>query len=1010
MKLKFDYVSKCLLMSLFFVGLSSLAFGQRTISGTVTDAENGETLIGASVLVRGTSTGTITDIDGSYRLTVPDGNNEVEFSYTGYTSQSVTLGATNVIDIALSPGTLLDEVVVVGYGTQKAKEVTSAIASLDTDDFNVGNVNDPTQLVQGKVAGLSIVKAGSDPNGATTIRLRGLSTLGANTSPLIVIDGVIGASLETVDPNDIASIDVLKDGSAAAIYGTRASSGVIIITTKKGTAGAPRVEYNGYVSSESISRSVAVATPEEFAKYRPGSDRGSSTNWLDEVTRNGISHAHNLSISGGTGSTTYRASVNYRDINGIGTYSGFEQLNGRLGVTQKALNDRLTLSIDATATNRDASYSLNEAFRYASTYNPTAPTTIESELDPLYDVYGGYYQELNFDYFNPLAIVEQSTNQGNLRDYLISGRATYELMDGLSASVFYSSLRENDAFGEYYLKDAYFRGTNRNGIAKRVDQIKDNQLFELTGNYDVDFGNNSLSFLAGYSYQDFNFSELFVEAGNFISDDLTFNRFDAAQDFADARATVRSSRNSYKVIAFFGRVNLNLDDTYFLSASVRQEGSSRFGENNKWQLFPGVSAGVTLSNLFDVNGIDNLKLRVGYGETGNLPNESYLSFLRFEPQGSFFYNGGFVPAYAPTRNANPDLRWETKGEFDIGLDFALGDYLVTGSFDYYNRRTRDLLYEVVVPVPPNLAPTTWANLEDVVLLNQGFEATVGLNIGDEGGSFFWHPSLVFSTYNTILDTLDVTDPTYAFFSSGNSFKDPLTSPGAPGLNNNPTVAVFAGQELGQLWGPQFVEVGDDGEFVFADLNGDGTLDANNDGVVDEEDKQVIGNGLPDFSLGFANSFSFGNLDVSFFLRGDFGHDLANFYRTFYEPLGSRSIDNLVITEYFDENLTATPQFSSYYVEDASYVVLDNASISYTFDLPETSNIRNFRVYVSGQNLFWITNYTGVDPTPRYADPGSADNGGRPSREFNASPLAPGLDRRTTYFNSRTILFGINVGF
>ncbi|MBR9922268.1 MAG: SusC/RagA family TonB-linked outer membrane protein [Bacteroidetes bacterium] len=1006
MKLKFDYLSKCLLLCLFFVGLSSLAFGQRTITGTVTDAENGEPLIGASVLVRGTTTGTITDIDGSYRLTVPEGNDEVEVSYTGYTASVIELGAANVLDVALAPGTLLDEVVVVGYGTQKAKEVTSAIASLDTDDFNVGNVNDPTQLVQGKVAGLSIARPGGDPNGSSTIRLRGLSTLGANTSPLIVIDGVIGASLETVDPNDIASIDVLKDGSAAAIYGTRASSGVIIITTKKGQEGAARVEYNGYVSAESVSRRVPVASASEFAQYRPGSDRGFSTNWLDEVTETGISNAHNLSISGGSASTTYRASVNFRDINGIGLNSGFDQLNGRLGITQKALNDRLTLSIDATATNRDASYGLREAFRYATTYNPTAPTQIQSETDPLFDTYGGYYQEVNFDYFNPLAIAEQSTNIGNLRDFLVSGRADYKLVEGLTAGVFYSALRENDAFAEYYQKDAYFRGINRNGLAKRVDQIKESQLFELTGNYDLEFGNNGLDVLLGYSYQDFEFSELFVEAGNFISDDLTFNRFDAAQDFADARATVSSTRNNYKVIAFFGRVNLNFDNTYFLSASLRQEGSTRFGANNKWQMFPGVSAGVTLSNLFDVSGIDNLKLRVGYGETGNLPPESYLSFLRFEPQGSFFYNGGFVPALAPSRNANPDLRWETKGEFDVGLDFAFGDYFLTGSVDYYNRRTRDLLYQVVVPVPPNLAPTTWANLEDVVLRNSGFEATLGLNVGEEGSSFYWNPSLVFSTYNTILDTLSVEDPTFAFFSSGDAFKDPLTAPGAPGLNDDPTTAVFPGQELGQLWGPQFVEVGEDGEFVFADLNGDGMVAD----IVGEEDKQVIGNGLPDFSLGFANTFSFGNLSLSFFLRGDFGHDLANLYRVFYEPLGSRSIDNLVITEYFDENLTATPKFSSYYVEDASYVVLDNASLSYTFDLAEDSAFDKLRLYVTGQNLFWITNYSGSDPTPRYADPGRADNGGRYEREFNPSPLAPGIDRRNSYFNSRTILFGVNVGF
>ena len=705
----------------------------------------------------------------------------------------------------------------------------------------------------------------------------------------------------------------------------------------------------------------------------------------------------------------YRASVNYRDINGVGIVSGFNQLNGRLGITQKAFNDRLTLSLDATATNRDANFGLNEAFRYASTYNPTAPVFFEDETNPLYDTYGGYYQEVNFDYFNPLAIAEQSSNLGVRRDVLVSGRATYELIDGLDVSAFYSVLRENDSYAEYYNKDAFFRGINRNGLARRTEERKQSDLFELTGTYNMEFGNNSLQILGGYSYQDFDFENVFVEAGNFISDDLTVNRLDAAQDFADARATVNSTRNNYRVIAFFGRANLNIDNTYFLSVTARQEGSSRFGANNKWQLFPGVSAGVTLSNLFDVSGIDNLKLRAGYGETGNLPPESYLSLLRFEPQGSFFYNGGFVPAYAPTRNANPDLKWETKGELNVGLDFALADYFVVGSVDYYNRRTRDLLYEVVVPVPPNLAERTWANLEDVVLRNQGIEVSLGLNIGN-GENFSWNPNIVASTFKTILDTISVDDPTFAFFSSGDAFFDFATSPGAPGLNNNPTIAVYPGQELGQIYGPVYAGVDDNGDFIFEDLNGDGTTDADGDGIVDEEDKTTIGNGLPNFSIGFNNSFQFGNLGLSFFIRGDFGHDLANMYRVFYEPLGSRSIENLVVTEYFDENLTATPQFSSHYVESADYVVLDNATLSYTFDMPEESSFNNLRLYVTGQNLFWITNYTGVDPSPRYADPGSADNGGRPSREFNASPLAPGLDRRTTYFNSRTILFGVNVGF
>ena len=352
MKLKFDYFTRCLLLLLVATGMSSLAMAQRTIKGTVTDAQSGDALIGANILVLGTSSGTITDIDGTYELQVPEGTTQIEFTYTGYASQRITLGAGNVYDVALSAGALLDEVVVVGYGTTTRKEVTSAVSSVKAEDFNQGQVNDPLQLVQGKVAGLQISQPGSDPNGEATVRLRGLSTLGANTEPLVVIDGVIGASLQTVDPNDIASIDVLKDGSAAAIYGSRASSGVILITTKRGVGGKTAVDYNGYVTMEAIARQVQSTDASEFLSLREqayrhfnpnasdadvssfvsGLNKGANTNWMDEVTQTAISHVHNLSMSGGVGQTTYRAAFNYRDIEGIGINSGFNQLNGRLNL------------------------------------------------------------------------------------------------------------------------------------------------------------------------------------------------------------------------------------------------------------------------------------------------------------------------------------------------------------------------------------------------------------------------------------------------------------------------------------------------------------------------------------------------------------------------------------------------------------------------------------------------------------------------------------------------------
>lgn len=1002
MKLRNDYFLKSLLL-LMSLTVSMAAWSQRTITGKVTDETTGDVLIGANILVVGTSTGTVTDIDGTYSLSIPEGATELEFSYTGYTNRRVAIGTANVMDIALSPGQVLDEIVVVGYGTQKAKEVTSAVTSVKAEDFNGGNVNDPTQLIQGKIAGLNIAKAGGDPNGGTTIRLRGLSTLGSNTQPLIVIDGTIGASLNSVDPSDIESVDVLKDGSAAAIYGTRASSGVILITTKKGRKGDAKVDYNGYASSESIARQVQTTSAAEFAELRPNSDRGFETDWVDEVTRTGISHVHNLSLSGGIGSgTTYRASLNYRNIQGISLQSGFQQFNGRLNLTQKALDDRLTFTANLSSTRRDANFGVVEALRYAVLYNPTAPVRFSDPNHPLFDKYGGYYQEENFDYFNPVAINEQSANLGKSNDLLMSGRLDYELIPGLTVSGFYSQLRTTFQGRQYYKKQAYFRGFGRNGQARANDDNSNIQLFEATANYTKDFGKLNLTILGGYSYQESRFDGIGINAGDFISDDISFNALAFSQEIPKGRASFYSYQNSNKVIAFFGRVNFNFDDTYFLMASLRREGSTRLGENKQWGVFPGVSAGVTLSNLIDVAGLNNLKLRVGYGETGALPPSDGLSKLRFGQSGSFFFNGAFVPAYAPNQNPNPDLKWEVKGEFNAGIDFALMDYKLTGSLDYYTRRTRDLIFPVNVPVPPNFAGTTQANLEDVELRNTGFEASIGYLL--DKGKFSWEPRLVFSAYNTVLDTVDIDgEANFKFFASGGFFLPNSTSPGAPGLNDNPTIIVQPGESLGQLYGLIYEGVGDDGKFIFRDINGDNQING--------DDRTIIGDGLPDFSLGFQSSFRYANWDFNFFLRGDFGHDLANMYRVFYEPLGtgSREIDNIVKTDFFNENLRANPQFSSYYVEDASYIALDNATLGYTFNLGEKSKFSKIRLYLTGQNLFFITDYTGVDPSPRYGDPGESDNGGdTPLGAGN--PLYPGLDRRNIYFRTRTITFGLNLGF
>ncbi|NJL76631.1 MAG: TonB-dependent receptor plug domain-containing protein, partial [Saprospiraceae bacterium] len=381
----------------------------------------------------------------------------------------------------------MDEVVVTGYGTAKAKEVTSAITSIKAEDFNKGNISDPTQLLQGKVAGLTISRPGSNPNGGFNIRLRGLGTLGANTQPLVIIDGVLGADLNTVDPNDIASIDVLKDASAAAIYGTRGGSGVILITTKSGQAGKTTVNYEGFVSADLLDRYQEVLSPDEFRNFAGGTsgslrgtDLGSSTEWFDEITEVGVSQVHSLSVSGGSKNTTYRASGNFRSVNGVAKKTGFERLNGRLNVSQKALNDRLKLDFNYTTTAIDQQLGFDEAFRYATIYNPTAP--IRSN-DPAFARYDGYFQQTLFDYFNPVAIIEQNTNEGEVRNSIASFRGTFTLLDGLDVSASFAQERKDFTRRTYYDKNSFFRGTDRNGLAEQRNEKNLNDLFELTANY-----------------------------------------------------------------------------------------------------------------------------------------------------------------------------------------------------------------------------------------------------------------------------------------------------------------------------------------------------------------------------------------------------------------------------------------------------------------------------------------------------------------------------------------------
>jgi len=979
---------------LFSFAVSLAVAQQRTVTGTVTSATEGP-LVGVNIVVQGTTTGLATDINGNYSIVVPGPQSVLVFSYIGYNPQSVTVGNQNKIDVVLEPAvSALGEIVVTGYSQQRKKEITSSISNVKSDEFNKGYVNRAEQLIVGKVAGLSISKPGGNPNEGYNIRLRGLNTVGANTQPLIVVDGVIGASLENVDPNDIESMSVLKDGSAAAIYGTRGSSGVIIVTTKKGKKGTSVIEYNGYVTTEMVAKSTPVMNATEWralsAELGAGTDFGYDTDWFKETTQNAISHVHNLSISGGNESSSYRASINYHNAEGVILNTGFQQLNGRINFTQKAMNDKFTLDVNLGATDKIARYGFDDAFRYASVYNPTAPVR---SADPAYQIYDGYFQQVLYDYYNPVQILEQNKYDGKDRLLLLAVKGTYQIMKGLSVDAFYSRQNANYLRGRYYDKNSYWVGRDRNGLAARSFDINMTQLFESSLRWTGDIApSTNLNAVGGYSYQDFQYEGSSAEGGDFLTDAFTYNNLGAALDFANGIGDISSYKNSNKLIAFFGLLNLNIKDIWFISASARYEGSSRFGADNKWGLFPALGGGVDLASFINNEAVNVLKFRASYGVTGNQPDDSYLSLLRLGPSGNFFYNGEFVPGYAPVSNANPNLKWEKKKEFDAGIDFAFLNSKLYGSVDYYTRTTTDLLFEYEVPVPPNLYTRALVNLGEIK--SSGLELSLTWDAVQK--SDFTYSITLTPSYNLVNKLVSLSG-TYNGAELSYGTRD-LGGMGAPGQSAVPLVRAEEGKPIGQLWALEYKEIDEDGNLIFQDLN--------NDGTIDPLDRKVVGHGLPKLLIGFANNFTYKNWDLSIFFRGVFGHDLINSYRAFYEvpqmiksynlPKTAKDMKNPTSGVYLNNS---SGVLSSYHVENGDFVALDNMSFGYNFKLPAGGQFSKIRLYLAGNNLFYLTGYKGVDPNPRYGD-----------IEDNNNPLVPGVDRRNTWFRTRSVTFGANIVF
>jgi len=890
----------------------------------------------------------------------------------------------------------LEEKVNIGYGTLKKKEVTGSVSGVNYDKFNKGNIQNPLQLIQGKLAGLDISKPGGDPNGSYYLRLRGLNTIFANTQPLVVIDGIIDAGVNNVDPNDIESITVLKDGSSAAIYGTRSSNGVILVTTKKGKPGTVFTDYNVYTTVERVAKNEPAMNATEWkalsAEIGSGTDYGTSTDWFKEIEQTALSQVHNISMSGGTDKTSYRASVNYRQGDGVEINTGYNKLNGRFNISQKVFKDKLTLDLNMSATERQSRYGFSEAFKYASIFNPTAP--VKSD-DPAYTKYDGYFQQIFFDYYNPVSILKLNKNEGKNRIMNLSLKGTYEITKGLSIDALYSLQNSGDLTGIYYSKADYWEGINRNGLASRNADNYATKLFESTMHYSGDISSSlNISAFGGYSYQDFTNEGFYAQGGDFLTDDFTYNNLAAALEFKNGKGTVTSYKNSNKLVAFFGRVNLNINGIWFFSASARYDGSSRNGSNNKWGLFRSLGGGIDLTRALNIRFMDYLKLRLDHGITGNQLAESYLSLQIMGPQGNTYQNGIFAPSYSPISNANPDLKWEKKGDFNLGLDFSIIKSRLSGSWDIYSSTSKDLLYQYNVPVPPNLYYTAWMNIGK--MKSSGIELTLNYNIIKKTDFSYsitlTHTHNLKNTLVSLSGNYNGTDLQYGINYIGDM--------GSPGMCCQTLIKSEEGKPIGQLNAYVYDGINENGQIILKDQNGDG--------YISQSDWAVVGNGLPDYLMGLDNEFTYKNWDFNIFFRAVFGHSLVNSYRGFYEVPSYISSYNLPKTAADMRNpttgklLTTTSGIlTDKDVENASFVSLDNFSLGYNFDLSEGSQFRKIRIYLAGNNFFYITSYKGPDPNPRYTDPYW--------QPIN-NPLIPGVDRRETWPRTRSFTFGANFAF
>lgn len=980
---------KRVLLSSALLLVSTLTFAQSKVSGTVKDA-NGEPLIGVSVMEVGTNNGAVTDMNGNYTLNVKPGA-KLKLSYIGFTSKTIKASGNSQI-VLDEDNTALNEVVVVGYGTMRRKDVTSSITTVKAEDLNQGVFTDPGQMLQGKVPGL-VVSSTADPNGSPTITLRGASTLRTGAmSPYYVVDGIPGVDISIVSPEDIESIDVLRDATATAIYGSKAANGVIIITTKKGAEEKTNVSYNGYVAFDNILKKYDVCTADDLRQYAKDNnitlkDGGANTDWQDEVLRTGISHNHNVNISGGNGSTNYMISADLRKREGVIKMTGFDRFNVRSLVSTKTLKDHLTVSLGANMMygKHFGVPSGNEGASVLDAMNYYSPTNAIKNADGTWTVGSGSKN------YNPLALMEENKSETVWKRNQFVGKTALELWKGFVWSVNYSWSNYQSTYSAYNTRNSQLEGIgNKNGQATRNTYFGREQTFETYLNYDFKVGKSKWGLMGGYSWEEKKNNDGFgLSVEGYYNDDLGWYNMSYAQTILGVQNSVQSGYlEKVRNISFYGRVNYSFDSRYMLQATIRRDGSSVFGKNNRWGTFPSVSAAWNITEekfMQNQHIFDNLKLRAGYGISGNAMGfDVYSSYNTYGASGTFVYDGKTYRTYGATKNANPDLKWESTGMLNIGLDFAFLKGRLNGTVEVYHKKTKDLIWSY--PVSTTQYIYGWMDANVGEMTNKGIEFTLNA-VPVRTKNFMWSTTLNLSHNKNTVDKMQ----NETFHTTNLTQGDPMVA----GVSADGwTQRIMEGEPIGTFYTYQYAgTVNGRSEYYVLDENGNRTGETTNNPSL--KDRSITGCAQPKLNAGWNNTLTYKNWSLNAFITGVFGNDVYNSARAHYTAAQMFSDGKNVLKEFLSNPVgdASGSLPSDRYIEKGSYVRLQTLSLSYTFRNCFNDWIQDLTLYGTANNLFTITGYKGLDP------------------EVNMGGIDPGIDYRwSRYPHTRTFMVGVKINF